>query len=935
MTLPEHYKEINAATYLEGKIAGALHAHFSSKGYSLYDVLSLTHYDLSKIPGVGDKKLREFDQLKRDLLNPSQATQISFETAPTHTFSASVQTILAEIKDQEHLMHILPSRVAGLLAPRGLSLLQIFELSDSELREIPSFGEGKIQTLNEFRAELQAADESTIIDRLVPPLYAVQHVLPFNYSPDESLLTNLIAFFSDWVELELKQSGKAGPLAFKVRNGFFGLHGENCHTKAELAQLNCRAVQRVEQLVNLRWLPFLTTGTIDNYSMRDELREELNDALRRHLYASGFVDVFCDGAPFSETQLKRLLGCFDYALAKFNGTLILTYKNEAKTLERICGALDFILKRCVEPTSQEVLLQKLTERLEFLAKGRSAATGRPKEEIEVRPDMFKAAIHCCDAIVTEEEGVHYYSYPWGLLHSIQARLGRIAYESDLEAMSESMLLEAYNELCESNELHKEKLAQLNISTGTPLISLGNKYYAYRSASGDEPQERRKSPQEVVELFILEQGGISTFAAVASHLRELNYHLNDLSIKNYISNCARASTQDSNVCVHDSVVANHPGIPVRPKTQPGVGKFIAQNILKHASAAPRGIPFDELTRLAFDECTEEGFRLRSKQRVTSYIESLIRASALQEEDGIVYPGDNEFNVDDLWQRKTPEYYAVIENQAIQYLKETGNTPVRLSKLWRLLKAYYPEKQTMGSFYKIFRLSEHFEKITIDGVSRLKLRDHEVTHPVADTPRPIAVEGQFDIHPDGILLASRSVAFDWQKLTAFVSRELIEKHRITSEIIRVGMDRLHSLIKSETGYHVWGLNAFKPLYKLYTQECDEYDLQSCAFLLALSYETFLNRMINVQEQNGLMEKIKSDPRLDEVKRYRNHTRFMDRWAIDTQLLRRSEDLNTLIYFRNRFSHDAADESLAFGQKEDYMKLIYPFMATYIYTAYVLKP
>jgi hypothetical protein len=151
----------------------------------------------------------------------------------------------------------------------------------------------------------------------------------------------------------------------------------------------------------------------------------------------------------------------------------------------------------------------------------------------------------------------------------------------------------------------------------------------------------------------------------------------------------------------------------------------------------------------------------------------------------------------------------------------------------------------------------------------------------------------------------------------------------------MDRLHSLIKSETGYHVWGLNAFKPLYKLYTQECDEYDLQSCAFLLALSYETFLNRMINVQEQNGLMEKIKSDPRLDEVKRYRNHTRFMDRWAIDTQLLRRSEDLNTLIYFRNRFSHDAADESLAFGQKEDYMKLIYPFMATYIYTAYVLKP
>lgn len=935
MTLPEHYKEIDAATFFNDKIAGALHAYFSTAGYSLHDALSLTHNDLLQIPSVGATKVREFEKLKEDLLNPSDASPVTFDAEPTLTFSEPVLTAMAAIKDEEHLTHILPSKVANSLTIPGRSLLEILQLSDSKLRKIRGFGDGKIKVLNDFKAELQAADEKTVLERLAPPLASQHHTLPFNYSADDSLYTNLVRFFNDWIELELKQSGATGPRSFKVRNAYFGLRGEVCRTKQELAKFNNITVVRVEQLVKFSWAPFLTVGKIDNYSMREELRHELNDTLNRYRYTSGFVDALCEEVQHSETQIKRLLECFDYALPELNGNLILTYKKEAKTLERICDAVDFILKRCVEPVSQENLLQKIIERLEYMEERRNVAKGRRNKEIEIEHVVLESAIHCCDAIVSVEEGVTYYSYPWSRLHSIQTRVGRIAYESELPAMSEAMLLEAYNELCEQHEMNDLKLAQLHISAGTPLISLGNKYFSYRSESSDAPQAKRQSPQEVVERFILQQGGTSTFDAVASHLRALNYHLSDGSIKSYISNCARTSIQDSNVCVHDSMVLQNSDTSVRPKVQKGIGKVIAQSLLDRAAAAPKGIPIDELARLTFQECIDAGFRLRSKQRITSYIESLINASALQEEDGVIYPGDEQFNVDDLWQRKTPEYYAVIENQAIQYLKETGNAPVRLNKLWRLLRTYYPENQTMGPFYKIFRLSQHFDKITIDGVSHLKLRDHEVMVPVVDSPRPTAMEGHFDINRNRILIATRPVVFDWQKLTEFVSGELIEKHRITTDIIRVGMDRLHNLIRTETGYHVWGLNAFKPLYKLYTQECDEYDLQSCAFLLAISYETFLNRMINVQAQNGLMEKIKSDPRLDEVRRYRNHTRFMDRWAVDNQLLRRSQDLNALIYFRNRFTHDAADVSLDFGHPDDYIKLINQFMATYIYTAYVLKP
>jgi hypothetical protein len=213
---------------------------------------------------------------------------------------------------------------------------------------------------------------------------------------------------------------------------------------------------------------------------------------------------------------------------------------------------------------------------------------------------------------------------------------------------------------------------------------------------------------------------------------------------------------------------------------------------------------------------------------------------------------------------------------------------------------------------------------------KIKDIEITDNDYVALKTISKDDKINAHQNLELKYRKS--FVWSDLKDRLTMELV-KYPMDKHMIAVGLEDLFLKLNPHPELGLKRLLQY--MYDIFFCQNDHYDRDSIFLWLVISYESFL-RIFNKEyeeSKDGLYKLIESIDLLNDIHKYKFDSKNIPSFEIDKTKLSFSFHINSLLYFRNLYTHDM--NLVASKLKtEKQMKYILDFMALYVYSCYILK-
>jgi hypothetical protein len=840
----------------------------------------------------------------------------------------SYLNLLSRIIEDKDLSALIPSKIVNFFLHKGMSLLDVYRLSDEEVISYKGFGTSKLEVIHDFQLDV----ENNRIKFLYYYKYNVADIsIPFHYKSEESIDQSIFKCLSDYTAILYKRNIK-NERDISIISSFYGLNGPI----KDLDQIALRfnlTKERVRLIIQKDYkLKELFQGeNIDNIHINNELIEKINHIKNDSVYTTKFHRLIAPNGILDYIKLVRIANLLSTDLVKINDNdLFLVLDDEFLSFKEHFRAFIQELNKEVLPLLFEDIQQKV-------------CTGIKK--IEFRSNFIINLLNDHQFVdVVEIDDQLKYQLKWQFLSSFNNKAKRILYENG-DLMSDDDILEEYNKRCRDTGADEISKSQMYLQSDEHLKSIGKSGYWFFLENPEE-FEVKENVWTVIENFLRSNNGKAYFSEIKDDLIEKNYNYSDVTLRTYILKSSLVSVENANLFVHLDFIDRFPEIKLKKKQQPNVGNsFIkaAVDIFSVTNEIEKSkFIHDIIEKLAANNI------IISKGNASLYIKKFINIEIIIEivQEGLkVLSLDNDqisnYDLEQLGKQKEPEYRRIIRSQAISYLKENDTFCASLEELWVLIADLFPNNISKSNFYKIFNDSNYFEKYTENNCRFVRLRKELLPDPKdyteeVNVPTEPTNEQVADIQLETLRISPPviHVEFNRDKLIEQFKKELIESKLMDETMIQLGLDTFFEVFNNHEGKNKGGEYLLQSIYKLWFTKTDFYDRDVCFQKLTTYYEEYLRKLCTeTRNTTGLQNVISSINVISDLKNYKYIARNLNFNEVDKQKKSFSIYLNTLIYFRNLYSHDSDNEDLDMGLNKQ-MQNITNFISLYIYTSYLLN-
>jgi hypothetical protein len=503
-----------------------------------------------------------------------------------------------------------------------------------------------------------------------------------------------------------------------------------------------------------------------------------------------------------------------------------------------------------------------------------------------------------------------YFMHWAQLSSPENRLKRIIWESNT-MISKEELIEEYNRRVDL--YNKYKLSHITdedfrLKQCANFKAQKNGFWEYRTA-------RKLTLQEFIAAIFSEVNQIS-FTEVKKMVSEAGYKYPEKTIRNYILEHAYAISKKNDLFIRIDEL-----IDGKPKRQYGISNIF----IKQVFAILKDLQYTEedLLDMVIEKINEMGFQLKpniAKQYLKKYSEHPYKFWFNQKN----IKGENVWllnhNIiervvlETIGLKEEKAYISNLKSLIINYLRGVPNGKEKRSVLKKNFEDRMPSDIKTNNFYKILN----------------KIKDIEIADNDYVALKTISKDDKINAHQNLELKYRKS--FVWSDLKDRLTMELV-KYPMDKHMIAVGLEDLFLKLNPHPELGLKRLLQY--MYDIFFCQNDHYDRDSIFLWLVISYESFL-RIFNKEyeeSKDGLYKLIESIDLLNDIHKYKFDSKNIPSFEIDKTKLSFSFHINSLLYFRNLYTHDM--NLVASKLKtEKQMKYILDFMALYVYSCYILK-
>ena len=472
---------------------------------------------------------------------------------------------------------------------------------------------------------------------------------------------------------------------------------------------------------------------------------------------------------------------------------------------------------------------------------------------------------------------------------------------------------------------------------------------------ENPNEQKNKDNAWTEIskIVCKNGGIGTFEFIKSKLVEIGYNYDNTTIKTYISKSEilPAKLNDEKIYVHPDFIYSFPNI-VLVKRNTEIGMIVFVSIIKILKTKIDSL---EEKEILFNDVNGELDKYELKkigiQRFDQYIEYLKDYDAISVNNGEKYiislnlEVANSLDLSKFGKRKEPEYRKNIRALVYDYLLKKSNFICEINELWKEFKEYMPDNISDTQFYKIINNCEFFTKISNGRNSLIQLDlskikeqpkapNEEVEIPVIEEIESVElIDENNSIQKIVVNPATKINTYNTDELISKLREEIKLEYKLSDDIIDKGIANFIDTLYTKNGKSKWADSLLQSIHNIWFNNTRYYDREACLIKLTTNFESYLRISFGLESnRTGLVEVINNIQQLSDLKSYKLITKNISREDINCEKLKFSKIVNTLIWYRNLYSHNSADENLEMGQAS-HMKNATDFAALYIYTGYLM--
>jgi len=528
---------------------------------------------------------------------------------------------------------------------------------------------------------------------------------------------------------------------------------------------------------------------------------------------------------------------------------------------------------------------------------------------------------------------------WYRLASMELRVGKILLDANLP-MSTEDIFDEYNKRCVYYDiLPLSDISKLFVRSNSYTYNIRNGYWIYSLT----PLEEYGNTQELISQFLIDKNGEASFNDIKQYLCSKNLIYPDPTIRAYILLNARNIITDKNFFVHHSFInsTTHEVVEARNSN---LGATLLPIIVNAISNLKHNISKKDFLKLVQDICIKSNIPLKREASIHYYLRKLVDEEILSyEKDYIDISKIQNEKLKLVKYRAEPDYREFIRNEAVVMLKEHSSNLIRTSFIWNKLKYLFPKDIAVNNFYKIFDLSNLFIKSKDDDGKLFYSLNYEnipAAKPLNETvPAPDTFE---IISNEHVSISPRPLdypKYEQQILSVdqifdFIEKELYRKYREFKWDIQYGLQVFKSFLYEKQEKEILtthGEMLMKSLGRVLMNFSDYFDRDSCMQRLALTFEAYIKEITTLSEIKGLGSLVNGHSELRQLRNYKENS--YSKYDRDHLQYTFSVKLNSIIYYRNLYSHDQSHKNLDMPF-DDHIKNIMDFIALYAYVPYYVN-
>jgi hypothetical protein len=835
--------------------------------------------------------------------------------------------VLGEITSETHVKTLAPPILVRFIVANNFSLRDVALLRIEDVIGQRGIGASKINALRGFQNSLYE-------DRLYYQEYYQNNIcnliLPLQYDYQDSIYDMILVSIRDFCLIISQRIGSNNFRNAQIIKAYFGID-QPIRSINELKTIHSIHHERIRQIIVNSGLREIFSGQrFLNFQLHPQLLGRIVMFQQEQLYKSTHKSYLSAGGDYDDTIIERVLNILSIAEVCINDRAFLCLNREIVNFREHVRVLTQAMNKEVLPLTYNDIINRI--------KG-DFRSGVISEQIILR--LLESELFYTFQVDENQLG---FCIRWHLLSSVTSKIKRILWENG-ERMSRD---EIYEDFIERLRLVDQDLIspdQLHIKTDPNLVSITKSGY-FEFVENPDDYVNVEPAWIIIEEFIIREGGMVRFEDVKDHLIHQGVFYPDHTIRYYILKCCQTSLDDHELFVHLDYGDQFPQITLRRKNLKDIGNKIARHTIAYLTNY--NLPTrKELTHYVHKKLLEDDMDV-PKSRVSNYLSSFITRGLITQH---YRPTGNHLSIDatiledldveQIGKRKEPEYRTIIRSISIRFLKESKDFSATFDELWQNCVEDFPDHITKANFYKIFNDSNLFEKLDVNGKRIVCLRtdllpetrsyDENVQVPIEAT---IAEVATVDTSSELQYFYPKRIEFNWGEFEGQLRKELERGYHLSEEMLSIGIDALYEVLFSNGELKRWGKFFVQSIFELWFTKTDFYDRDICFYNVTTSYETFLRELNPVfADTTNLVDKLGKDRKLSELRTYKFVAREMIASQIDKQKQAFSYILNSLIFFRNLYSHDKSNENLDLGLN-NIIKSISDCIALYVYTGYLLK-
>lgn len=774
------------------------------------------------------------------------------------------------------------------------SLADVVNLNLETLQKVKGLGPQKIDNILLLSADIQS-DPNKYID-----YYRVFHteiILPDKYSPSDDLVHGINIFFQEYLYLLIRRNEEKKA---EILRKYFSIDTASEYSIPEIAQSISKTNQRVDQIVMKEsGLKELLKGeSVNNITLNPALLAVIR-SISASVPDTSFPDLTSSrGWSFQKTQ--RILWLLNLDLAEIN--------NRPIVVER------------------DAILRLTTQYTEFIQELKQSVFPLDPESVcnDTRLINLFRSISEFEIFQNEEGKI---SLAWKYLSSINNKVQRIVFEAG-KPMSRREILNEYN-------LRLQKAGEFPITDDEFKIKRTEDFYSQPNGYWQFGKSPNVKLFDFIELFIKSRDGKVTVADVIDAAENNGYIYPDKTYKAYIQKVCLQSKSDKNIYIHKDYLSHYPNIDVRDKKKYGVANWVAKNgvlLLKENG--------NQLsTKLFIDSLFKQGVAEKMIERrgdMVNYVDVFFSERYELWEisgDHVKLNEDklNEYDLNKIGLKTEPEYKSVIRALVINHLKSKKGFKESRNNLFRLFSDQIPAHLKKNIFYKILNDNEYFSINDNDNVQLSVDLLPEPEYLIADTQPPVQIS-QIENKPIPEIDNYSRKIFEWSTLKPKLFKMLQEyEYSFQDNEINTGLDIMYN--KMIDSFDSRFSRVFQSLFELTFYKTDDFDRETHLLWITLGYEPFLKKFWKENKPTeGLYDVINTIGPVKELSGYNHLCKDLPKDYIDFRKKKFSNYLDTLKYFRKKYSHDLVDTDLNLSMFKQ-VQIITHFLAVYVYTALIL--